>query len=232
MYHIQGGSGVQVSKSSPNANTPPQQRVRALGAVAVGVEETAVAAAAVHRLHALGAREAFATCVVGGRQAGLKHGVPRRRALRDGELVFIDLGASCDGYLSDLSRCTVAGGASAEALALLGVGRDLYEAGLRALGPGAAIDDVSRALLAVVRGTRYEPDYCAGGFGHGIGMSVLEVPGLYAGNVAVLRPRMTVAYEPMVVVEGLGTGVIEDTLLITDGGYERLTRGPIVTWAA
>jgi Tol biopolymer transport system component len=34
MYHIQGGSGVQVTKSSPNANTPPQQRVRALGVVA------------------------------------------------------------------------------------------------------------------------------------------------------------------------------------------------------
>jgi Xaa-Pro aminopeptidase len=42
---------------------------------------------------------------------------------------------------------------------------------------------------------------------------------------------MTVAYEPMVVVEGLGTGVVEDTLLITETGYERLTQSPVVTWS-
>jgi Xaa-Pro aminopeptidase len=39
-----------------------------------------------------------------------------------------------------------------------------------------------------------------------------------------------VAYEPMVVVEGLGTGVVEDTLLITETGYERLSQYPVVTW--
>jgi hypothetical protein len=34
MFNIHGGSGVQVTKSSPTATTPPQQRVRALGVVA------------------------------------------------------------------------------------------------------------------------------------------------------------------------------------------------------
>jgi Xaa-Pro aminopeptidase len=203
----------------------------ALGALEAGVEETAVAAAAVHRLHALGAREAFATCVVGGAQAGLKHGVPRRRALTPGEMVFIDLGAACDGYMSDLSRCTMVGPASGPGRDLLNVGLDLYRAGLAVVGPGRTIDDVSTALLKVVRGTPHEPYYCPGGFGHGIGMSVIEVPGLFMGNTTELRPRMTVAYEPMVVVEGLGTGVVEDTLLITETGYERLTRSPVVTWS-
>jgi Xaa-Pro aminopeptidase len=37
---------------------------------------------------------------------------------------------------------------------------------------------------------------------------------------------MTVAYEPMVVIEGLGTGVVEDTVLITDNGYRLLTNSP------
>ncbi|HLW47733.1 MAG TPA: Xaa-Pro peptidase family protein [bacterium] len=202
-----------------------------LGSLEAGVEETALAAAAVQRIHALGAREAFATCVVAGEQAGLKHGMPRRRALRDGESVFIDLGAAYRGYASDLSRCTAVGGARGRARDLLAIGAELYEAGLRAMRAGSTIDDVSQALLSVVRGTRYEPYYCAGGFGHGIGMSVIEVPGLFAGNTAELRPRMTVAYEPMVVVEGLGTGVVEDTLLITETGFERLTNHPVITWS-
>jgi Xaa-Pro aminopeptidase len=203
----------------------------ALGRVAAGVEEVVVASAAVERLHALGAREAFATSVVGGAQAGLKHGMPRRRALRDGEMVFLDLGAAFGGYCTDTSRCTVVGRAEGPARALLEIGAALYEAGLTAMGPGATVDDVSRSLLRVVAGTRYESYYCAGGFGHGIGMSVIEVPGLYAGSATVLRPRMTLAYEPMVVIEGLGTGVVEDTLVITKSGYERLTASPTVTWS-
>jgi Xaa-Pro aminopeptidase len=206
------------------------------GALGAGVEETRAAAAGVERLHTLGATEAFGTCVVAGAQAGLKHGKPRRRAVEDGEMVFIDLGAALDGYMSDTSRCAVAGAAPGPARAtgaardLLQVGLDLYHAGLQEMRPGRAVDDVSNALLAVVRGTKFEADYCPGGFGHGIGMAVIEQPGLYAGNRFELRPRMTVAYEPMVVVQGLGTGVVEDTLLITDRGYERLTTSPIVTW--
>ena len=199
-------------------------------AIAPGVEETAVAAAAVHRMHVLGGREGFTTSVVSGRQAGLKHGHPRRRAMSEGEMVFTDLGVAFDGYMSDVSRCTVVARATGAARDLLQVGLDLYHAGLQVMGPGKTIDDVSNALLAVVRGTKYESYYCPGGFGHGIGMSVLEVPGLYAGNKTELRPRMTVAYEPMVVMEGLGTGVVEDTLLITERGYERLTQYPVVTW--
>jgi len=201
------------------------------GALIIGAEETTVAAAAVHRMHVLGGREGFTTSVVGGAQAGLKHGHPRRRRLEEGEMVFTDLGVNFDGYMSDVSRCAVVGGrAAGPARDLLQIGLDLYHAGLQVMGPGRTIDDVSNALLATVRGTKYESYYCPGGFGHGIGMAVLEVPGLYAGNKTELRPRMTVAYEPMVVVEGLGTGVVEDTLLITETGYERLTQYPVVTW--
>ncbi|MDR7421370.1 MAG: Xaa-Pro peptidase family protein [Armatimonadota bacterium] len=200
-------------------------------AVAPGVEETTAAGAAVHRMHVLGGREGFATCVVSGAQAGLKHGLPRRRPMREGEMVFADLGVAFGGYMSDVSRCTVVGGrAAGRARDLLQVGLDLYHAGLQVLGPGRTIDEVSDALLAVVRGGPFEPYYCPGGFGHGIGMAVLEMPGLYAGNTTTLRPRMTIAYEPMVVVEGLGTGVVEDTLLITETGYERLSNYPVVTW--
>lgn len=202
----------------------------ALRRLRAGVEETVVAAAAVERMHALGAREAFPTAVVGGVRAGMKHGEPRRQKLTEGEMVFIDLGANLDGYNSDLSRCTVVGVARGAARALLEVGLELYHAGLKVLGPGRTVDEVSQALLQVVRSTEYERHYCPGGFGHGIGTSILEGPGLYAGNRAVLRPRMAIAYEPMVVVEGLGTGVVEDTILITESGYERLTQSPVLTW--
>lgn len=224
-------SDEEIAKMRQAGSVADAAMAAAFEALRAGIEEAEIAAAAVQRLHALGAREAFATCVVGGVQAGLKHGVPRRRALRGGEMVFVDLGAACDGYMSDLSRCTVVGPAAGASGELLQIGLELYHRGLEVMGPGRTIDDVSNALLKVVRGTKFESQYCAGGFGHGIGMSVIETPGLFLGNTTALRPRMTVAYEPMVVVEGLGTGVVEDTLLITDTGYERLTRCPVVTWS-
>jgi Xaa-Pro aminopeptidase len=196
--------------------------------IAPGVMETDVAAAAVERILKMGAVESFRTCVVGGALAGLKHAYPRQRKLEKGEMAFLDLGASYRGYASDTSRCCVVGGkASDEATALLSVADDLYRAGLEEMRPGRTIDDVAQALIRVVRGTIYEKDFYESGFGHGIGMDLFEGPGgLFAGSPVELRPGMTVAYEPMVVIEGLGTGVVEDTLLITEDGYRLLTDSP------
>jgi Xaa-Pro aminopeptidase len=196
--------------------------------LAPGVLETEVAAAAGETILRLGAIESFRTCVVGGKLAGLKHSYPKLRKLVAGEMVFLDLGASFKHYVSDTSRCCVVGEKpTGDAAALLSVADDLYVAGLEQMRPGRTLDDVAQALLRVVRGTRWEPDFYPGGFGHGIGMDLFEAPGgLFAGSPVVLTPGMTLAYEPMVVVEGLGTGVVEDSILITDTGYELLTDGP------
>jgi Xaa-Pro aminopeptidase len=203
----------------------------ALAAVRAGAEECAVAAEGVAAIHRGNGTEAFHTCVVSGPRAGFKHGMPTRRRMEDGDLVFLDLGAGVEGYLNDASRCTVVGRAEGRARDLLESGLALYHAGLEAVGPGRTIDDVSNAILAAARRTAFETYYCATGFGHGIGTALLEAPGLYAGNRFELRPRMTFAYEPMIVVEGLGTAVVEDTLLITETGCERLNEHPVVTWS-
>ena len=197
-------------------------------ALAPGVEETEVAAAAVATMLRRGAIESFRTCVVGGKLAGLKHSYPRKRKLQAGEMVFLDLGASYKNYVSDTSRtCVVGEPPRGDAAALLAVSEDLYAAGLQEMRPGRTVDDVAQALLRVVRGTRFEKDFYPGGFGHGVGLDLFEAPGgLFAGSPVVLQPGMTLAYEPMVVIEGLGTGVVEDTVLITDNGHRLLTDSP------
>jgi Xaa-Pro aminopeptidase len=193
-----------------------------------GALETEVAAAAVETMICMDAIESFRTCVVGGKLAGLKHAYPRARKLEKGEMVFLDLGASYRGYASDTSRCCVVGEKpSGEAAVLLAIAKDLYDAGLEEMRPGRTIDDVAQALRRVVKGTRFEKDFYESGFGHGVGLDLFEGPGgLFAGSPAELRPGMTLAYEPMVVVEGLGTGVIEDTVLITETVHRLLTNSP------
>ncbi|WP_342362161.1 Xaa-Pro peptidase family protein [Terrarubrum flagellatum] len=196
--------------------------------LAPGVLETECAAAVVETMYARGAIESFRTCVVGGKLAGLKHAYARERKLEKGEMVFLDLGASYRGYASDTSLCAVVGEKpSGEAKGLLSIADDLYDAGLEEMKPGRTIDDIAQKLIRVVKGTKYEKDFYASGFGHGIGMDLFEAPGgLFAGSKAELKPGMTVAYEPMVVVEGLGTGVVENTILITETGHRLLTRAP------
>lgn len=197
-------------------------------ALAPGVLETDVAAAAVATMLRMGAIESFRTCVVGGALAGLKHSFPKMRRLEAGEMVFLDLGANFRNYVSDTSRtCVVGERPRGRAAGLLAVSEDLYAAGLEKMKPGNTIDDVAQALKKVVAGTEWERDFYPGGFGHGVGMDLFEAPGgLFVHSPVVLTPGMTLAYEPMVVVEGLGTGVVEDTLLITDTGYRLLTDSP------
>jgi Xaa-Pro aminopeptidase len=98
---------------------------------------------------------------------------------------------------------------------------------LEEMRPDRTIDDVAKALQRVVKGTRLQKDFYDSGFGHGIGMDLFEGPGdLFAGSQVKLRPGMTVAYEPMVVVEEPGTSVIEDTVLITETGHRLLRNSP------
>jgi Xaa-Pro aminopeptidase len=202
--------------------------VALFAALKPGMLETEAAAVVVETMHKLGAIESFRTCVVGGKLAGLKHAYPRERRLEAGEMLFLDLGTSYRGYASDTSRTGVIGAKPNPAQAsLLSLSQDLYSSGLEQMRPGNTIDDVAQALIKTAKGTAYEQDFYASGFGHGIGLDLFEAPGgLFAGSPAVLQPGMTVAYEPMVVVEGLGTGVIEDTILITDSGYRLLTDSP------
>ncbi len=197
-----------------------------------GVEDFAVAAAAVGRMRALGATEAFETCVVAGPPVGLKHGYPRHRKLAAGDMVFLDLGANYRGYRSDVSRCTVIGPASGDARDLLELGLDLYHAGLAEIRPGRPVKEVAAALEKKASASRFARHFYPEGFGHGVGLDLFEGPGgLFNGSTAVFKPGMTVAYEPMVVVEGLGTGVVEDTLLITETGVERLNHYEVRTWS-
>ena len=80
-------------------------------------------------------------------------------------------------------------------------------------------------------GSRFARNFYPEGYGHGVGLDLFEGPGgLFNGSRAEFAPGMTVAYEPMIVVEGLGTGVVEDTLLITETGFANLCRYPVRTW--
>ena len=62
--------------------------------------------------------------------------------------------------------------------------------------------------------------------GHGIGMEVHEAPGLSFRSETVLVPNMVVTVEPGIYLPGIGGVRIEDDIIITEDGNERLTFAP------
>jgi Xaa-Pro aminopeptidase len=177
-----------------------------------------------YRLGAEG--EAFGAIVAAGDHGAQAHALPGDRVIRAGELVVVDTGARVDGYCSDITR-TFAAGEPAEEL------RSIYEvvlaaqlAGLAAVRAGAhGRRDVDAAARAVIDGAGYG-DRFGHGTGHGVGLEVHEAPSLGRTRGDRLEAGMICTVEPGIYIEGLAGVRIEDTVLVTPDGGERLTTSP------
>lgn len=173
----------------------------------------------------------------------LVHGIPGKRAIKEGDLVSLDFGAIYDGFYGDAAITVGVGRISEEAKSLLAVTEGALEAGISAARSGAHLGDVSSAIQQSVesRGFSVVREYV----GHGIGRKMHEEPQIpnygSAGQGPVLQKGMALALEPMVNVGDWRTKVasdgwtvstadgrlcahFENTIAITDGEAEVLTR--------
>ncbi|MDP8970595.1 MAG: Xaa-Pro peptidase family protein [Actinomycetota bacterium] len=144
-----------------------------------------------------------------------------QRELRNGDAVVVDIGGTLDGYCSDCTRDYLVGPAPdgyLEAHAALEAAQNAACAAVRPGVTAAAIDAAARELLAAVG---------LGAFfihrtGHGIGLEEHEEPYIVAGNDLVLEPGMVFSIEPGVYLPERFGMRIEDIVLVTDDGCERL----------
>jgi Xaa-Pro aminopeptidase len=193
----------------------------------IGCREVDVAWRLQEEYHRLGAEgEAFPAIVAGGAHGAQAHAIPGEHVIAAGELVVIDTGARVDGYCSDITR-TYAAGEPGDGL------RRVYDvvlaaqlAGLAAVRAGAhGRDDVDAACRSVIAAAGYGAQF-GHGTGHGVGLEVHESPGLGRTRGDELAAGMVCTVEPGIYVDGLAGVRIEDTVLVTDGGCERLTTSP------
>ena len=150
------------------------------------------------------------------------HGIPGKRALRDGDLVSLDFGAIWEGYHAD-SAVTVFCGEppSDQADKLVRVTEEALEAGISQIRAGGRLSDIGHAVQQVVEGAGFAVvrEYV----GHGIGQSLHEDPQIpnfgIPGRGPELRPGMVLAVEPMVNLGGWETRQLADgwTVVTADG---------------
>ncbi len=150
------------------------------------------------------------------------HGIPsRKRVLRDGDLVSIDVGVQMDGYYTDSATTVPVGRVSEESERLLRVTKEALQAGIEQATPDNHLGDIGHAIQKVVE---------AAGFavvrdlvGHGIGVAFHEDPQVpnygKPKRGTRLTPGLTIAIEPMVNVGSPDTRTMPDrwTVVSIDG---------------
>lgn len=167
----------------------------------------------------------FDTIVASGPNGARPHHQPSDRRVVEGDLVVIDFGALLDGYHSDMTRTVAVGDVGPERRHMLDVVAEAQQAGVEAVRAGVeavSVDAVCRELIA---DAGWE-DAFAHGTGHGVGLDVHEEPRVSSRSTATLCAGHVVTVEPGVYLPELGGVRIEDTVLVTEGGCDRLTLAP------
>ncbi len=152
----------------------------------------------------------------------LVHGIPsKKRKLKAGDIVSIDCGTVFNGFVGDSAFTAGVGEISSQAQELLDVTEGALSAAIEQMRPGKRTGDVSAAIQQYVesRGFYVTREYT----GHGVGHEMHEGPQVpnygVPGRGLPLRPGMTVAIEPMVLVGTSATRVLSDqwTVVSVDG---------------
>jgi methionyl aminopeptidase len=151
----------------------------------------------------------------------LVHGIPGDRRLEEGDIVSIDCGTICDGFVADSALTVGVGEIAEEAQKLLRITREALFEGIKKMIPGNSTGDVSEAIQAHVEGNGFHVvrEYT----GHGVGRSMHEEPQVpnygRKGHGVPLKPGMTIALEPMVMSGGFETRILSDqwTVASKDG---------------
>jgi methionyl aminopeptidase len=128
------------------------------------------------------------------------HGIPNDKALREGDIVNIDVTLLLDGWHGDSSRMYTVGEVPRRAERLIEVTYEAMMAGIYAIRPGGTVGDIGAAIQAVVEPNHMSVvrDFC----GHGVGRLFHDEPNVVhvgtPGEGAVLRPGMFFTVEPMI----------------------------------
>lgn len=179
-----------------------------------------------HQMRQLGAeRCAFPPIVGVGARAALPHARLTAQRVADAAFVLIDWGAFVDGYASDLTRVVFVGTPSAKMLEVYDVVRKAQQAAIDAIKPGADLVAADRAARGLIADAGYG-DFFGHGLGHGFGMQVHEQPFIRPTSSGTFSGGMVVTVEPGIYLPGVGGVRIEDDVLVTPEGCERLSSLP------
>ncbi|MFS0672786.1 M24 family metallopeptidase [Ornithinibacillus sp. 179-J 7C1 HS] len=167
-------------------------------------------------------QSSFDIIVASGFRSAMPHGVASAKEIQAGELVTLDYGALYEGYVSDITRTVAVGEISDELRKIYNTVLEAQLRGVDNIKPGMTGIEADALTRDYIKEQGYG-DYFGHSTGHGIGLEVHEGPGLSFRSGLKLEPGMVVTVEPGIYIPNIGGCRIEDDIVITETGNERLT---------
>ncbi len=164
----------------------------------------------------------FPTIVASGPRGALPHGKAGDKIMAPKETVVIDFGVRSQGYHSDETKTVVLGKPDSRQKKIYDLVRRAQDRAMRAIRPGVPVRRIDAAAREMIDQAGYGK-YFEHGTGHGIGLAVHEPPTISPRGLGVAKPGMIFSVEPGIYIPGWGGVRLEDLVLVTDRGYEKLT---------
>lgn len=208
--------------------------IRSRGEDLIGVSEAQLASE-IERLLAThgGGEPAFSTIVASGPNGARPHHHSSDRTIESGDpivldfgaFVGVDLGGATGRYPGDQTRTMVVGEPPAEYERVHETVTNAQQAAIDAIEPGVTAGSIDRAARSVIEDAGYG-DTFVHRTGHGVGLEVHEPPYIVDGNDRKLEPGMVFSVEPGIYLGGKFGVRIEDLVVVTDDGADRLNDSP------
>jgi Xaa-Pro aminopeptidase len=164
----------------------------------------------------------FDPIIAFGPNAAMPHHRSQNTPLKEADAVLIDIGVACDSYHSDMTRVLFFKKEDPYIRQLYEIVKRAQQSALGVCRPGATFKEVDLAARQVLKQENVE-ELFTHSLGHGIGLAVHEFPRIkFDGEDkdAVLEKGMVFTLEPGLYVPGIGGVRYEDTIAITEEGYE------------
>ena len=153
------------------------------------------------------------------------NGVAGRDPYRPGDVVWCDFGGTHRGYQADMARRGVFGAPTERHLDIHQRIADVLAVQIDSIGPGVPARDVARAASDRLVALGFKGLGARKRVGHGVGLAPAEPPSLSLADDTVLLPGMVVTPEPRFNLETGEKVHIEEMVVVTETGCEKLTDG-------
>ncbi len=188
-----------------------------------GKREKHISADLAHFFNIEGDGIAFDLIIAGGANGAFPHHITSDYKLRNGEAVICDIGATWEGYRSDLTRTFPLGRMPDAFTRVFRIVEKSQKDGIRHVKPGVTAGSVDDVCRRVINDSGYGKTFVHS-TGHGVGIDIHEHPRIGPGAKEKLEAGMVVTVEPGIYLPGKFGVRIEDTLLVTKRGSDLLTK--------
>ena len=163
----------------------------------------------------------FETIVASGENSSKPHAIPTDRQIQNVDIITIDMGCKINGYCSDMTRTFFVGEVPEYAKNVYELVLKNQEQVLKDMRENSNTKQISKMVDNDFRLHNYDFIHA---LGHGVGLEIHEEPSISSRSENILKENMVVTDEPGIYIAGKFGVRIEDTVLITKGGCEPLTK--------